>query len=73
MADGPTRGFLDYFNLKSLDDLPPLSEVKALIEPVLFQESGEDCDVSHDSETQFEVGTKPENQKEKARLWLQFL
>ena len=53
-----TRGFLDYFNLKSLDDLPPLSEVKALIEPVLYQESGEDFDVGHDSETQIEVGTK---------------
>ena len=53
-----TRGFLDYFNLKSLDDLPPLSEVKALIEPVLYQESGEDFDVRQDSETQIEVGTK---------------
>ena len=53
-----TRGFLDYFNLKSLDDLPPLSEVKALIEPVLFQESGEDFDVGRDSETEIEAGTK---------------
>ena len=24
----------------------------------MFQESGEDCDVGHDSETQIEVGTK---------------
>ena len=25
-----TRGFLDYFNLKSLDQLPPLADVKDL-------------------------------------------
>ena len=53
-----TRGFLDYFNLKSLDDLPPLSEVKALIEPVLFQESAEVFDAVDDCETRTEVGTK---------------
>ncbi|GIS69230.1 MAG: hypothetical protein CM1200mP9_00510 [Gammaproteobacteria bacterium] len=53
-----TRGFLDYFNLKSLDDLPPLSEVKALIEPVLFQESAEVFDAGDDCETRTEVGTK---------------
>jgi segregation and condensation protein B len=35
---GTTRGFLDYFNLKSLDQLPPLAEIKALIEPVLVEE-----------------------------------
>ena len=28
-----TRQFLDYFNLKSLQDLPPLAEIKGLIEP----------------------------------------
>ena len=33
---GTTRVFLDYFNLKSLDQLPPLSEIKTLIEPVLL-------------------------------------
>src|SRR5690606_28069208 len=27
---GTTREFLDYFGLKSLDDLPPLSELKAM-------------------------------------------
>ena len=31
---GTTKGFLDYFNLSSLDQLPPLAEVKALIEPL---------------------------------------
>jgi len=35
---GTTRAFLDYFNLKSLDQLPPLSEIRALIEPVLVDE-----------------------------------
>ncbi|MGI9251997.1 MAG: SMC-Scp complex subunit ScpB [Pseudohongiellaceae bacterium] len=28
-----TKQFLDYFNLKSLQDLPPLAEIKGLIEP----------------------------------------
>jgi len=27
---GTTRGFLDYFNLKSLDELPPLAEVREI-------------------------------------------
>lgn len=31
---GTTKGFLDYFNLKTLDELPPLEEVRALFEPV---------------------------------------
>jgi segregation and condensation protein B len=31
---GTTRTFLDYFNLKSLDELPPLAEIRALLEPV---------------------------------------
>lgn len=35
---GTTRAFLDYFNLKSLDQLPPLAEIRALIEPVLVEE-----------------------------------
>lgn len=28
-----TRGFLDYFNLRSLDELPPLAEIRELLEP----------------------------------------
>jgi len=31
---GTTKAFLDYFNLKSLDELPSLPEIRALIEPV---------------------------------------
>ncbi|MGI9292199.1 MAG: SMC-Scp complex subunit ScpB [Gammaproteobacteria bacterium] len=33
---GTTRGFLDYFNLKKLDDLPPLAEL-AQLEPMAVQ------------------------------------
>ncbi len=36
---GTTRAFLDYFNLKSLDELPPLPEIRELIEPVLAEET----------------------------------
>ena len=32
---GTTRAFLDYFNLHALRDLPPLDEIKSLIEPLL--------------------------------------
>jgi len=32
---GTTREFLDYFGLKSLDELPPLAELKALTDPNL--------------------------------------
>ncbi len=35
---GTTRAFLDYFNLKSLSELPPLDEIKALIEPLVVEE-----------------------------------
>ena len=31
---GSTRTFLDYFNLKSLNELPPLAEVETLLEPM---------------------------------------
>ena len=32
---GTTRSFLDYFNLKSLDQLPPLSEIRDMEDPQL--------------------------------------
>ena len=35
---GTTKAFLDYFSLKSLDELPPLAEIRALIEPALVEE-----------------------------------
>jgi len=31
---GTTKAFLDYFNVKSLDELPELPEIKALIDPL---------------------------------------
>jgi segregation and condensation protein B len=31
---GTTKAFLDYFNLKALDELPPLAEIRALLEPI---------------------------------------
>jgi segregation and condensation protein B len=37
---GTTRGFLDYFNLKSLSELPPLAEIRELVEPVIVEEAG---------------------------------
>jgi len=36
---GTTRAFLDYFNLKSLDQLPPLPEIRELIDPVIVAEN----------------------------------
>jgi segregation and condensation protein B len=37
---GTTKTFLDYFNLKALDELPTLPEVKALIEPIEAELAG---------------------------------
>ena len=36
---GTTKVFLDYFNLKSLDQLPPLAEIRELIEPLIVEEA----------------------------------
>jgi segregation and condensation protein B len=36
---GTTKAFLDYFNLKSLVEMPPLAEVRALVEPELVDEA----------------------------------
>jgi len=41
---GTTREFLDYFNLKSLDQLPPLAEIRELIEPVIVEEERDEFD-----------------------------
>ena len=35
---GTTRAFLDYFNLKKLDELPPLAEIRSMIEPLAAEE-----------------------------------
>jgi segregation and condensation protein B len=39
---GTTRAFLDYFNLRSLDQLPPLEEIRSLIEPIVVSEEAEE-------------------------------
>jgi len=36
---GTTKAFLDYFNLKSLDQLPPLPEIRSLIETMVIEEA----------------------------------
>lgn len=60
---GTTREFLDYFNLKSLDQLPPLAEIRALIEPLVLEEPEEmpeagaaDAESTRDAEATFEIG-----------------
>ena len=35
---GTTRAFLDYFNLQSLDDLPPLAEIESMMEPLAAED-----------------------------------
>lgn len=32
---GTTKAFLDYFNLRTLDELPPLAEIRELLEPAV--------------------------------------
>jgi len=36
---GTTRAFLDYFNLKSLDQLPPLPEIRSMLENLVIEET----------------------------------
>jgi len=43
---GTTRAFLDYFNLKSLDQLPPLAEIRSLIEPLVLEEVVQEANVA---------------------------
>ena len=38
-----TRAFLDYFNLQKLDELPPLEEIRSMIEPLAAEGDGEDA------------------------------
>ena len=48
---GTTRAFLDYFNLKSLEQLPPLAEIRELIEPKLAEEAEEPVETGPASAT----------------------
>ncbi len=49
---GTTREFLDYFNLQTLDELPPLSEIKDLdkLHPELALDEGEAPETDTDTE-----------------------
>lgn len=47
---GTTKAFLDYFDLAKLDDLPPLEEIKAMIEPTLAAEDGVSVDGAADTD-----------------------
>ena len=56
---GTTRTFLDYFNLKSLEELPPLAEIQALIEPALVDEDLAADDESEHANAQDEADDRP--------------
>lgn len=55
---GTTREFLDYFNLKSLDQLPPMAEIKALIEPILVDVNLTGAAAEGDREDRIEAQTE---------------
>ena len=57
---GTTPAFLDYFNLKSLDELPPLAEIKALIEPALVDEEADATGESDQDHASTETQTQDE-------------
>ena len=64
---GTTSGFLDYFNLKSLDELPPLSDIKDLdkLHPSLEledEQAAKDGEAA-ESETSAEVNAESESEK----------
>ena len=65
---GTTRAFLDYFNLQALDELPPLAEIKAMIEPLATdEEAPEDVPEEALGEASGEVpGEAPEDVPEDA-------
>lgn len=48
-----TRAFLDYFNLKSLDELPPLAELKSMVgaagDPEVLEEAVPEDDAAEDT------------------------
>ena len=64
-----TRQFLDYFDLKSLEDLPPLSEIKdldKLNEELQLAETAQLADEAHEhahAAGQGDAGTDPERQQ----------
>jgi segregation and condensation protein B len=58
---GTTKAFLDYFNLKSLDQLPPLSEIREIedIDPELaFARAPTPAALAHDGDTDIDSTTE---------------
>lgn len=53
---GTTRAFLDYFNLKKLDELPPLAEIRSMIEPLAAEEDGEHTPATGEERTESQAG-----------------
>ena len=53
---GTTRAFLDYFNLKKLDELPPLAEIRTMIEPIAAEGDGENAAQADERRTEGEAG-----------------
>ena len=59
---GTTRRFLDYFNLKSLDELPPLEDIRALVdakEGTLTTDEDSDAEPEGDARPMAEVVKLP--------------
>ena len=59
---GTTKAFLDYFNLKALDELPPLPEIRAMIEPVEEELAGAGPEYTQNPRVEFpdDAGDEPE-------------
>ena len=47
---GTTRAFLDYFNLKGLDDLPPMENIESLMKPAEAEPSAEPAEAEPSAE-----------------------
>ena len=52
MLFGTTRSFLDYFGVKKLSDLPPLEEIKQLVDPAFIGAEVESEEISKSSYTE---------------------
>jgi len=65
---GTTREFLDYFGLKSLDDLPPLAELKAMGDLTLQLALAGDAGASRDDAAIEPPGTVEEDPGEDDEL-----
>ncbi len=63
---GTTRAFLDYFNLQSLDQLPPLAEIKAMIEPLAAEAAPTQESLGWQAEAPVREGAGPVGQPAEA-------